>query len=75
MDYSSRELECFMAAAEELSFSRAANKLRLAQPPRSRHVYALEEKLGTRLFDRAGRRVALTAKLAKELKITPKTNA
>lgn len=61
MDFSLRELECFTAVAEELSFTRAARKLHLAQPPLSRHVRALEERLGTRLFDRSGRKVALTA--------------
>src|ERR1700748_1795874 len=61
MDYSLRELECFTAVAEELSFTRAAQKLHLAQPPLSRHIRALEEKLGATLFDRAGRKVALTA--------------
>jgi DNA-binding transcriptional LysR family regulator len=61
MDYSLRELECFTAVAEELSFTRAAAKLHLAQPPLSRHVRALEEKLGTPLFVRAARRVTLTA--------------
>ena len=61
MNYSLRELECFTAVAEELSFTRAAAKLHLAQPPLSRHVRALEEKLGTPLFERAARRVALTA--------------
>lgn len=60
MDYSLRELECFIAVAEELSFTRAARKLHLAQPPLSRHVRTLEGKLGTPLFDRGGRRVALT---------------
>lgn len=60
MDYSLRELECFTAVAEELSFTRAAHKLRLAQPPLSRHVRALEEKLGTTLFTRGGRKVTLT---------------
>ncbi len=60
MDYTLRELECFTAVAETLSFTRAAQNLRLAQPPLSRHVRALEEKLGARLFDRSGRRVALT---------------
>lgn len=61
MDYSLRELECFTAVAEELSFTRAAQKLNLAQPPLSRHVRALEEKLGAALFQRGPRRVALTA--------------
>jgi LysR family transcriptional regulator, benzoate and cis,cis-muconate-responsive activator of ben and cat genes len=60
MDYSLRELECFHAVAEELSFTRAAVKLHLAQPPLSRHVRTLEEKLGTRLFERTARRVTLT---------------
>ncbi len=61
MDFSLRELECFMAVAEELSFTRAAAKLHLAQPPLSRHVRALEEKLGAPLFERAARRVTFTA--------------
>ena len=61
MEFSLRELECFTAVAEELSFTRAAAKLHLAQPPLSRHVLALEEKLGAPLFERAARRVTLTA--------------
>lgn len=61
MDYTLRELECFGAVAEELSFTRAARRLHLAQPALSRHIRTLEEKIGTRLFDRQPRAVALTA--------------
>lgn len=60
MDYSLRELECFIAVAEELSFTRAALRLRLAQPPLSRHIRALEEKIGADLFLREPRKVSLT---------------
>jgi len=60
MDYSLRELECFTAVAEELSFTRAARRLHLAQPPLSRHIRALEEKIGGQLFDRSGRSVVIT---------------
>jgi len=55
------ELECFVAVAEELNFSKAARRLNLTQPPLSRHIRSLEEKLGSRLFDRNTRSVALTA--------------
>jgi DNA-binding transcriptional LysR family regulator len=60
MEYSLRELECFTAVAEELSFTRAARRLHLSQPPLSRHIRALEEKIGARLFTREARTVALT---------------
>ncbi|HWL53444.1 MAG TPA: LysR substrate-binding domain-containing protein [Chthoniobacteraceae bacterium] len=61
MDYSLRELECFLAVAKELSFTRAARRLHLAQPPLSRHIRTLEEKIGTLLFLREPRRISLTA--------------
>jgi DNA-binding transcriptional LysR family regulator len=60
MDYTLRELECFVAVAEELSFTRAARRLHLAQPPLSRHIRVLEEKMGARLFERDQQGVALT---------------
>ncbi|OYW71463.1 MAG: hypothetical protein B7Z37_27745 [Verrucomicrobia bacterium 12-59-8] len=54
------ELECFVAAAEALSFSKAARKLNLSQPALSRQIQSLESKLRTRLLDRNTRTVSLT---------------
>lgn len=54
------ELECFVAVAEHLNFSQAARHLNLSQPPLTRHIKALEEKLGTRLFERNTHSVRLT---------------
>lgn len=59
-DFSFRELECFLAVADELSFTRAAKRLHLAQPPLSRHIKNMEEKLGTPLFIRSNRHVEMT---------------
>ncbi|MGW4525289.1 LysR family transcriptional regulator [Amycolatopsis sp. NPDC004378] len=56
-----RRLEYFVAVAEELSFTRAAQRLFAVQSTVSAAVRALETELGTRLFDRSTRRVALSA--------------
>jgi len=53
-------LKTFIAAAELASFSLAAERLFLTQPAVSKRISALETELGTRLFDRIGRRVTLT---------------
>ena len=49
-----------MAVAEALSFTKAAEKLRLAQPSLTRQVRNLEDEIGVRLLDRSNNRVALT---------------
>ncbi|WP_432884465.1 LysR family transcriptional regulator [Kribbella sp. CA-245084] len=57
----SRQLEYFVAVAEELSFTRAAQRLFTVQSTVSAAVRALETDLKTTLFDRSTRRVALSA--------------
>ncbi|MCI1723181.1 MAG: LysR family transcriptional regulator [Lachnospiraceae bacterium] len=56
-----RQMRYFLATAEEMNITRAAEKLHIAQPPLSRALAALEKELGTQLFIRGKRRIMLTA--------------
>ncbi len=54
------QLRYFVAAAEELSVTRASERLHVSQPALSRQISALEEELGVALFDRIRKRIHLT---------------
>ncbi|HUA66732.1 MAG TPA: LysR family transcriptional regulator [Alphaproteobacteria bacterium] len=56
-----RHLRSFLAVAEALSFTKAAEQLRIAQPALSRQVQSLEEEIGVDLLKRSPRGVTLTA--------------
>lgn len=60
-DLDLRRLYTYVVAARTLNFHQAAQRLYLAQPTVTSHIRQLEAELGTRLFDRTGRRVRLTA--------------
>ena len=56
-----RHLRHFVAVADALNFTKAAEELHLAQPSLTRQIHNLEDEIGVRLFDRAKNKVTLTA--------------
>lgn len=55
-----RQLQCFVVLAEELNFTRAAQRLNMSQPPLSTQIQTLERELDAELISRTSRKVTLT---------------
>lgn len=55
-----KQLEYFYAVCQELHFTRAAEKVGISQPSLSQQIKLLEHEIGTPLFDRIGKKTALT---------------
>src|ERR1700733_9627410 len=55
-----RHLRYFAALAEQLSFTRAAEKVHITQSTLSHQIKQLEDEIGLQLFDRIGKRVVMT---------------
>lgn len=56
-----KELRAFIVVAEELNFRKSADILGMSQPPLTRLISALEEEIGTKLFERSTRKVKMTS--------------
>ena len=57
-----RQLEYFVAVAEEANFTRAAERVHISQSGVSAQIRQLERELGAELFDRSARTATLTAR-------------
>ncbi len=67
MDVHVRDLRYFVTVAENLHFTRAAERLFISQPALSKQIRMLERTLGVALFERVGREVRLSAEGARLL--------